>query len=405
MTQSHPPTRYIGLDIHKHYMVAIGVDQDQRQVFGPHKVKWGEFEDWMKKHLNKEDAVVLEMTTNTWEVHDLLVEQVGSVTVVHPPHVKLIVRAQAMTDGKAALVLAQLHAAGLLPGIWVPPQDVRDLRALVAQRDKMRRISSVAKNRLQNALHRNHIIPPKGHAFAAKNRAFWEGLELPPVEKSILMSDLETMDFAEDQKKSLEKELGKLAAEDERVPLLVQIPGIGLINAMAILAAIGDISRFPSAKKLVGYAGLYPRFHQSGLSYTTGRLVSYGRRDLRWAMVEAALSASQHSPHWKKIRKSLAPRIGSKKALIAIARKLLIAVWHILNEKMTDKYAVPEKVAATFFALAYRIGVKNLPDGMSALEFTRHNLDRMGIGENLTRLRWGSKTFSLPPSSLKVKQD
>ena len=58
------------------------------------------------------------------------------------------------------------------------------------------------------------------------------------------------------------------------------------------------------------------------------------------------------------------------------------------------------KVAATLFAHAYRVGVRNLPDGMSALQFTRHHLDRLGIGRNLSHLRWGSKTFTLPPSSL-----
>jgi len=400
---SHP-TRFIGLDIHKHYMVAIGVDKDQNQVFGPHKVRWLELERWMHKHLTASDSVVLEMTTNTWEVHDLLVEHVHSVTVVHPPHVKLIVRAQTMTDIKAALALAQLHAAGLLPGIWVPPQDVRELRALVAQRNKMRDLATTAKNRLQNALHRHHIVPPDGHVFAAKNRDFWEDLDIPPVEKSILLSDIATLDFAEEQKKNLEAELGRLAAQDERVPQLVQIPGIGLLNSMAILAAIGDISRFPNAKKLVGYSGLYPRYHQSGMRYTTGKLVSMGRRDLRWDMVEAAVSAVRHHPHWKKVFKQLDKRIGRNKALIAVARRLLVAVWHILTKEETDRYAVPEKVAATLFAHAYRVGVKNLPEGMSAIQFTRHHMDRLGIGRNLTRLKWGSKFVTLPPSSLPPKQ-
>lgn len=400
MSHSSTTTRFIGLDIHKHYLVAIGVDEDQEQVFGPQKVRWSQFEGWLQRHLTPDDAVVIEMTTNTWQVHDLLVEHVQSVTVVHPPHVKLIVRAQAMTDAKAALALAKLHAAGLLPGIWVPPQEVRELRALVAQRDKMRRLSTIAKNRLQNVLHRHHIVPPKGHVFAQKNRAFWEEMELSPAEKSVLLSDLATLDFAETQKEILEQELGKLAAYDERVPLLVQLPGIGLLTAMSILAAIGEIERFPTAKKLVGYAGLYPRFHQSGQRYTSGKLVSMGRRDLRWAIVEAAIHASSHHPHWKKVYRRLEPRIGRNKTFVAIGRKLLIAVWHILTDVEVDRFAVPEKVAATLFAHAYRVGVGNLPDGMSALQFTRHHMDRLGIGKNLTRLRWGSRTFTLPPSSL-----
>ncbi len=400
MSQRSSPTRFIGLDIHKHYLVAIGVNKDQEEVFGPQKVRGGQFESWIKKHLNKDDATVIEMTTNTWEVHDLLVEHVHSVMVVHPPHVKLIVRAQAMTDAKAALALARLLAAGLLPGIWVPPQEVRELRALVAQLEKMRRISTVAKNRLQNVLHRDHIAPPKGHVFAQKNRAFWEGMELSPAEKSILLSDLATMDFANDQKGLLEKELGRLAARDERVPLLIQLPGIGLVTAMCLLAGIGDIRRFDTAKQLVGYAGLYPRFHQSGQRYTSGKLVSMGRRDLRWAIVEAAINASRYHPHWKKLYREMEPRLGRNKTLVAIGRKLLIAVWHILTKEQADRYAVPEKVAATLFAFAYRVGVKNLPDRMSALQFTRHSMDRLGIGQNLTRLHWGSKTFTLPPSSL-----
>jgi len=404
MPKASSPSRYIGLDIHKHYLVAIGVDKDQNQVFGPQKVRWEHFENWMEEHLKEDDATVIEMTTNTWEVHDLLVEHVHSVTVVHPPHVKLIVRAQAMTDSKAALALAQLLAAGLLPGIWVPPQEVRELRALVAQRDKMRSISSTAKNRLQNVLHRHHIVPPKGHVFARKNRAFWEGMELSSAEKSVLFSDLATLDFANEQKELLEIELGKLAAQDERVPLLIQLPGIGLLTAMCLLAAIGDIRRFATAKQLVGYAGLYPRFHQSGQSYTSGKLVNMGRRDLRWAIVEAAIHASRNHPHWKRRYCEMEPRLGRGKTLVAIGRKLLIAVWYILTEEQADRYAVPEKVAATLFAYAYRIGVQNLPGGMSALQFTRHYMDRLGIGVNLTRLHWGSRTFTLPPSKLSTQE-
>jgi hypothetical protein len=246
-------------------------------------------------------------------------------------------------------------------------------------------------------------VPPKGHVFAQKNRDFWEEMDLSPVEKSVMLSDLATLDFVNEQKELLEIELGKLAAKDDRVPLLIQLPGIGLLTAMTLLAAIGEIERFPTAKKLVGYAGLYPRFHQSGQRYTSGKLVSMGRRDLRWAIVEAAIHASRYHPHWKKVYREMEPRIGRNKTLVAIGRKLLIAVWHILTNVETDHYAVPEKVAATLFAYAYRVGVRNLPGEMSALQFTRHHMDRLGIGKNLTRLRWGSRTFTLPPSSLLQK--
>jgi len=106
------------LDIHKKYFVATGVDSKLNQVLGPHEAPIRYLERWAKKNLTSEDAVVLEMTTNTYVVYDTLQPLVHSVTVVHPPHVALIVRAQVKTDKKAALNLAQLHAAGLLPGVW-----------------------------------------------------------------------------------------------------------------------------------------------------------------------------------------------------------------------------------------------------------------------------------------------
>jgi transposase len=154
------PTRFIGLDIHKHYLVATGVDADQTIVLDPQHVPYSRLDRWIGDELTDQDVVVFEMTTNSWEMYDALVGHVHSVTVVHPPHVRLITRAQVMTDKKASLVLAQLLAAGLLVSIWVPPIEVRDLRALIALRRKMVNLTTSIKNRLHSVLHRNHIAAP-----------------------------------------------------------------------------------------------------------------------------------------------------------------------------------------------------------------------------------------------------
>jgi hypothetical protein len=96
----------------------------------------------MKKTLTKQDEVVLEMTTNTWQLYDELVAYAGSVLVVHPPHVALITRSQVMNDKIAASILARLLAKGLLVGIWIPPQEIREARGLAAQRQKLVRLAS-----------------------------------------------------------------------------------------------------------------------------------------------------------------------------------------------------------------------------------------------------------------------
>jgi hypothetical protein len=80
---------------------------------------------------------------------------------------------------------------------------------------------------------------------------------------------------------------------------------------------------------------------------------------------------------------------------------LLVALWHLLTKAEADRFAVPQQVATSLFTLAHRVRVENLPEGQSALEFTRNQLDRLGIGQDVTHIPWGSKRFKLPPSKLK----
>ena len=170
--------RYIGLDVHKHYLVALGVDTDLNVVLPLRRVEFGHLESWMQKNLTDQDEVVVEMTTNTWQLYDELIEHAGKVTVVHPPHVALITRSQVMNDKIAASILARLLAKGLLVGIWVPPQEIRELRGLVAQRQKMTRPATQAKNRLHAVIQRHHLKPPAGNPFAKTNNGWWQALAL-----------------------------------------------------------------------------------------------------------------------------------------------------------------------------------------------------------------------------------
>jgi len=358
------PKRFIGLDIHKKYFVAAGVDKKLNQLFISREVPMRYLERWARKNLTADDAVVVEMTTNTYLVHDTLLPLVHSVTVVHPPHVALIVRAQVKTDRKAAFSLAQLHAAGLLPGVWIPPLEVRELRALIAHRRKMVKLASIAKCRLHAAAHRHGIDEPEGfEPFSDEMRVWWEALKVSPLEKRCLLSDLATLDFARGQVQDIEATIKELAAQDEQLPLLVQVTGIGLLTGITILAAIGDISRFPSAKQLVGYAGLGARVHASGETYATGRITKAGRKELRTAMVEAAHHAVQDHPYFKVEYQRLSRSIGPKKAMVAIARKLLVMVWHLLAERRPIGTPIPARWLARCSPLHTGSGQKTCRTG------------------------------------------
>jgi transposase len=397
--------RFVGLDGHKHYLVAEGVDAQLNQVLGPQRVQLSRLKQWAKRSLLPYDAVVLEMTTNAFQLYDDLSPYVYSVTLVHPPHIKLITQAQVMTDSMAASRLACLHAVGLLPPVWVPPAEVRDHRALVAQRTKMTRLSTQAKNRLHAVLHRHHLPPPEGELFTPDKGDWWLSLPVPPLERVRIQCDLDTLVFAQRQLSRLEETLVMLAAQDERVVLLIQLPGIGLITALTLLSAIGDISRFPSAKHLVGYAGLGTRVHDSGLTRRTGRITKAGRRDIRAATIEAAHTAVRIHPHWKAELERLEPRLGKNKAIVAIARKLLVAVWHVLTKGCADGFAAPELVARKLFAHAQRLGKTNRPAGQTYAQYVRQCLDRLGVGADLQTFQRGKRTITLPPSRLSLTAD
>jgi transposase len=217
--------------------------------------------------------------------------------------------------------------------------------------------------------------------------------------------DWETLIFANGQKKALEANLAELAAGDPRVPLLIQLQGIGLMNAITILAAIGPIERFPTAKKLVGYAGLGARVKEIGESRLRGGIIKAGRKDLRSAMVTAASHAIRHYPYWKKEYERMVSRKGRPKTLVAIGRRMLVVVWHLLTGEAKNRRADPRMVACSLYKFTYDVGVKKLPDGQSALEFTRNQLDRLKIGPELTRVPWGTRQPKLPPSRLPSKRE
>ena len=136
----------------------------------------------------------------------------------------------------------------------------------------------------------------------------------------------------------------------------------------------------------------------------TGKITKAGRRDLRTVLIEAANVAANSHPHWKAELARLEPRLGRNKAVVAIARKLLIAVWYVLQGK-TDKYAEPEAIAQKMLKFAYQVGKANRPKQQTAAQFARLRLDALGLGQELTSIPWGSKKpIPLPPSMLEKKE-
>jgi transposase len=399
---SHPKStidRFLALDLHKHYLVVGGVNFRQDIVLNPRRISLEKFPAWARTNLLPTDAVVIEATTNAWNIYDQVVPLVGKAVVAHPPMVKWISEARVKTDRHDVLRLAHLLSADLIPEVWVPPVPVRELRSLMAHRRRLVSMGTRARNHLHSLLHRHNIKPPQGKIFTQKHREWWQGLDLSSTERMRLRHDLATIDHIAEQLGEIDEELARLSTADpwaEQVPFLLQLPGFGLIVTMTILAAIGEISRFPHPKKLVGYSGLGASIHISGLKHRSGRITKRGRKEIRWILVEAARRAADTHPYWKAQYQRLEPRLGSNKAAVAIARKLLVAVWHVLTKRTADRHAVVDKVAFKYVMWSWKLN-DTKRRGLNTRQWTRYHLMNLGLGKNLDRIRRGGKDYVIAP--------
>lgn len=244
----------------------------------------------------------MESTSNAWDFYDQVAPLVGRAVVANPRLVKLIAAARVKTDKVDTMSLAKLLAVNLIPEVWVPPLIVREARGLLAHRRRLVRNRTMVSNRLQSLLLR-HILPaPEGNIFSLANRSWWNSLPVSATEKLRIRQDLATLDHLSPQIAELDAEIARLSTQTpwaDQTTFVMQLPGFSILLTMTILAAIGDVSRFPHAKQLVGYSGLGAGVHDSGQTHKTGRITKTGRRELRWALVEAAWSAVRYFPYWK----------------------------------------------------------------------------------------------------------
>jgi transposase len=386
---SIPILRYIAIDAHKHYVMVGGMNARQETVLPARRVDMENYPSWAKANLRSGDAVVIEATTNTWTLYDVTVPYVSKVVVAHPLEVKQIANVRVKTDKHDVNCLARLLVADLVPEVWVPPLEVRELRTLIAHRRRLVKMRTMIHNRLHSVVHRNNLVPPEGGFFADKNRSWWESLRLSPVEKLQAGQNLAMLDRLESLIAEVDLELARLSTTapwSEHVPYLLQLPGIGVINAMTVLSAIGDISRFPSSKKLVGYAGLGGSVHDSGQSHYSGPITKQGRKELRWCLVEAAWVAIEHHPFWKQEFQKLNHRMKTNKAIVAIARRLLVAIWHVMSERIADRKADPEMVAFKLMKWSWSLNDFQR-GGLTTRQFVRYQLMQLKLGENLTHIK------------------
>jgi transposase len=250
--------------------------------------------------------------------------------LVHPLQCKAIASARLKNDKVDAAILAQLLRADLLPEAWIAPADVRQLRAMLRHRAQLVRLRTLLRNRIHAVLADHGHGRPEG-CWSGPGRAWLASLELPAVSRQVIDDALALIDALQQRIDRLDREVHQRARSDPRVKVLTQLPGVGVFTALVLLAEIGDISRFGSARKLASWAGLTPMVRGSDRMVHHGHISKQGSVWVRWVLCEAAQTAKRH-PDFAASYQDIAGRRGKKIATTAIARKLLTRACHLLTD-------------------------------------------------------------------------
>ena len=293
---------------------------------------------------------VIESMTGARFVHDQLELAGWDVRIADAVKARGLAPLACKTDKIDCWVLAELARRDLVPEIWLPDPEVRAERERARFRLHLVKHRSSLKNRVHAILFQHGVPNPSSDLFGAGGRRLLDRLALPEPWDSTVHASLALIDTLDEQIDACERELRALGADHRYIPLLMTCPGIGWILAFTIASEIGDIDRFATPRKLVGYTGLCPRVDQSGERDRRGPLRKNGPNHLRWALVEAAHTAARHpaySPIRDRMRARHGRKRGSKIAAIEIARKLTEAIWHMLtNNQPFAPAGAPRPLAA-----------------------------------------------------------
>jgi transposase len=349
--------RVIGLDVHREF-AEVAIIEDGRVRAGGRVETTPEALRLFAQSLAKTDEVAIEATVNTFAIARLLDEHVARVVISNPLRTRAIAEAKVKTDKVDARVLAELLAAGYLPGIWRPDEELQALRRLVSRRSAIVRERTRLKNQVQAILHRN-LLPrcPAADLFGKKGRAWLAEQALPPDEEIAVGSALRRLDVAGDELSLVERELAQVGLGSEDVKRLLTIPGVDRTVALSLVAAIGDIARFPTARHLVSYLGLDPKVRQSGNQPARhGRISKQGRAQARGMLVESAWACAKTPGPLRAFFVRLRARRGEQVAAVATARKLAVLCWHLLARGQDYAYGRPSLVAQKLRALELAAG-------------------------------------------------
>jgi transposase len=360
-----------GIDVHRDLLVATILEEEHKETknFVNDANGIDGIKNWLKECNCKQ--AVMESTSVYWVPLFLALEEAKFEAVLANAHqVKAIPGRK--TDQASSEWLARLLRGGQIKPSYVPEKRIRELRELTRLRVKLVQTRTAFKNRCQKVLNRVNIrLRSKlTDVFGKGGMEILNGLmagksvesileqtenkwlksrcdEIKTVAKGALSENdifvlkqlTETIEHLNAKIRNVEARIETLANEHE-MAIVSSVPGVGSKSAAAILAEIGDAKRFSNGKQIAAWTGLAPSVYQSAGTFITGSITKQGSKWLRWSMVEAAhVAVRVRDSRFRALFLRVQAKKGKKTAYVAVARKMLTVIWHLLvnDEKFVEE--------------------------------------------------------------------
>ncbi len=369
MTTPNCEPRFVGLDVHKREITYCILDAAGAVVSqGKFVLNRDKLKNFATKNLLAGDRVALESTTNCWAVAEIVQKHVARVVVSNPMATKAIAHSKIKTDKVDSRVLAHLLRCDFLPEVWQPDVATRLRRQLSGRRASLVGGRTQLRNRIHSVLAMRLIEPPVKSLFGKEGRQWLDRLSEKQIDRDglgMIESDLRQIDALQLEIDRFDQRLAELAYEDDRVKLLMTMPGVSVIVAQSLVAAFGDITRFATADKAASYLGLVPSTKQSAKTCHHGPITKRGNSNARWMLVQAAQHMLRQSGPLGHFFRRLKRRKNHNIAVVATARKMAMIAWHMLHANEPYRYSSPRSTETKLARLRVTVTGKRRRNGVA----------------------------------------
>ena len=321
---------HVGIDLHRETVVIAAVN-DMGESMGPVRTACRETEAILRvfRVLGTFRAVIEASGTYRW-LYDLLRPH-GTILLAHPVRLRAMIQRRTKTDKLDAQLLANLLRINQIPLAYIPPEPYQQLRDLTRCRARLVQDQAKAKIKLRALLARLNREAPYRVPFGPRGLAWFGNQDFGPIENLVRDELLERLSHYRRQLTIFDERIAQCWQDFPQVEALTEIHGIGLFSALLIVAELGEVERFRTAKQVGAYAGLTSRVHQSGGHCYQGSITRQGSPWLRWILVEAAMKAIREDVALRNFYTRVRKRSSAKIARVAVARKLAEICWKRLR--------------------------------------------------------------------------